>query len=91
MRYKFTKDEYAEIENLVQTAISMPNKQQAKKFTDRLCFMRSDVCGYAGNLFSELIATTLSASGAVRDKTRQVEIVQQSLYKLKSFGVENES
>lgn len=68
MRYKFTTEEYKKIEELVECAIIAPNKAAAKKYSGQLNYIGSDVTGCSRNVYSELTAAVVSASGAIHDK-----------------------
>jgi len=61
---------------------------KAKEYTDRLNYLRIDVCGAARNLLLELTAVTISALGSLRDKNSFAKTARQYLYKLKMLGVE---
>ena len=91
MRYQFKSEEARKIEELVACAITASTKSEAKKYADKLNYIGTDVMGYSRNVYLELVASVCSASGAVREKERLVDIVQQLLCKFQMNCVESET
>lgn len=54
MRYKITQEEFNRIEELVDAALSAPNKQEARRHTQQMNFMAPDLGGGANNILHEL-------------------------------------
>lgn len=88
MRYKFTANESAKIEALVECAIAAGTKSEAKKYTNQLNFIAHDICGYSLNVYSELVSAVVAASGSVRDKDRLSDIAHDLLIKFQMNCVE---
>lgn len=88
---KLTCEEFAEIKRLVNEAIMARNKKMASTYINRLELMKStlEIKPNIRNILAELIAYVKEASGQVREKEHWVSAVNQSLYKLKTFQVEN--
>lgn len=85
MRYKITQEEFNRIEELVDAALSAPNKQEARRHTQQMNFMAPDLGGGANNILHELIAETENASGRVADRNRKESFARTTLYKLEMF------
>lgn len=88
MRTKYTAHEYEKIRNLVECSISASTKAEARRFTTQFSLLQSDVTGYSRIVYSELIAATEAASGAVRDKERLISIARSCLVKFEINCVE---
>lgn len=88
MRNKYTNDEYKRIEKLVNYALSARTKAEAKKYSEQLNYVTFDVTGYSKNVLSEIIASTIAASGSIRNKTEMVNIARQYLSKFEMLCVE---
>lgn len=88
MRYKYTVDEYKRIEELVICALSAQTKTEAKKYSEQINYVTFDVTGYSKNVLSEVIASTVAASGSIRNKAEMVSIARQYLVKFEMFCVE---
>ncbi len=88
MRSKYTVDEYKRIEELVMYALSARTKAEAKKYTGQLNYVTFDVTGYSRNVLSEVISSTIAASGSIRNKAEMVSIARQYLSKFRMLCVE---
>ena len=88
MRNKYTREEYEKIRQLIECAIAVKNKPEAKKYTDQLDYITIDVGGYSRGVLSEVKAATITASGSVRDKNRLVETAYWYLSKFEMQCVE---
>ena len=82
MKNYITKEEYREVEVLVNCAITARNKAEATKYIERLEFLASFYEGYTGIVFSNLVSSTKRASGQVADKNRLISFCNQDLWKL---------
>ena len=85
MKYKLTQSEFDRISELVHCALNSPNKKDAERYIQQIPYVCLYLCGAAGNILSELIATTKSASGRVGNKERLIYFAEMSLYKLQDF------
>lgn len=88
VRNKYTIEEFEHIKNLVICALAARTKAHAKRYTDQLDYISFNVMGYARTVFSQLIAATKTAAGAVKDKERLVTIAHDYLLKLEVHCVE---
>jgi len=81
---KLTEAEKAEIERLVECAITASSKALAIPYIKRLEFMQESkyLEAYTGYVFSELISSVKTASGQVKEKEHWVSSVKTCLYKL---------
>lgn len=89
MKYRLTAAEYEKIERLVDCALSAPSKAEAKRYTQQLHYITSELSGAANNILHDLIASTDRASGQVQDKERLKYFAQMDLYKLNDFVEED--
>ena len=87
MKEKLTMEEYKEIEQLVESALNMPNKREAEKYINKIESYGYDLYGNASNILSELVGYVKDASGSVADKERRVYFAKSKLYILGSHGV----
>lgn len=85
MKYKLAQSEFNRISDLVHCALTSPNKQEAERYIQQIPYVCLCLCGPAGNILSELIAATKSASGRVSNKERLRYFAEMSLYKLQDF------
>lgn len=86
MRTKLTQAEYDKIENLMNQALSAPNKKAAKGYIDQLEFLGNDFAGSVRNILHESSAYLKDApSKAADDKERKEDFCKMDLYKLKAF------
>lgn len=90
MKEKLTTEEYTAIEQLVESALYAPNKQEAQKYIKQIQSYGYDLCGNASNILSELVGYVENASGRVADKERKVYFAKSKLYVLGSHGVEKQ-
>lgn len=90
MKQKLTKQEYEEIERLVDYALVTPNKKDAQKYINKIKTYEYSLCGNASYILGELICYVEDASGRVSDKEKRVYSVKSKLYELESYGVEKE-
>lgn len=88
MKEKLTKEEYEEIEQLVDCALYAPNKKEAQKYINRMQSYEYSLWGNASNILGELICCVKDASGRVSDKERKSYFVKSKLYVLECHGVE---
>lgn len=88
MRNKYTVDEFKKIKELVICALSARTKAEAKKYSGQLNYVTFDVTGYSRNVLSEVIASTVAASGSIRNKAEMVSIAKQYLSKFEMLCVE---
>lgn len=70
IRNYLTKEEYQEIEDVVNAALSAANKATANTYIQRLDYLCPYLAGAARNILSELKASTSHAAGRVADKDR---------------------
>lgn len=64
MNNKFTKEEFAEIENLVECALSASSKDNARKYINKLRFLASKIdFGYNRNVYLEMVNYVDNATG----------------------------
>ena len=85
MKAKLTQAEYDKIENLVNQALSAPNKAEAQKYIGVLEFLALDFEGSLSYKVSELCAGVKNASGRVSDKERKEYPCRQDLFTLRRF------
>ena len=85
MKYILTQEEYKKIEELVNYALSSPNKSEAKRYIQELRTMGLGLAGAASNIFGELCADVDNASGRVGDKDWKVGFCKTDYYKLGMF------
>lgn len=88
---KFTVEEYENIEELVDLAISAPNKKEAKNYINKLDFYGYNIVGNTLNILNTLVACVDNASGMVSDKERKIFFVKQELSKLRRYGTEKDN
>ena len=79
--------DFQEVERLVYCATSAQNKAEAKQYIQRLQMLPTgkNFGPPASIIFGDLICSVKAASGQVSDKTHWLNIVEQDLYKLKTF------
>lgn len=85
---KLTNEEFNEIEDLVNKAVTSSSKKTAKPYLSRLDFMQRTIplIGNVRNIFGELVSSTEAATGQVQQKDHWLTVVNQYLYKLKDYG-----
>ena len=88
MNKEIAKDEFESITELVNNALAAPNKASAKTYLGQLEFKKTSLSGPTLNMYSEMVAFVINATGRVADKPQKVDIAMQYLYKLKMFCVE---
>ena len=88
MNLHLTREQYIKIIDLVERAISAPNKSEAKRYVDQLNYIATGLQGSANVVFSQLKAAAGAATGRVAEKERKVYNCHMELYKLESFVVE---
>lgn len=88
MREKYTGEECHRIKELVECALGVRIKAEAKNYIDQLNYVTSDVCGYSKTVFAELKAATIAASDSVLDKAQLIERARWCLIKFETHCVE---
>lgn len=77
-----TEEEYCVIEDLVHKAVTARNKAEATPYIKQLEFRSDEYCGYTRCVYSNLVASTMRASGQVNDKQRLLSFCNTDLHKL---------
>lgn len=88
---KLTREEFHEIETLVNNILVADTKADAAHDMQRLRFLNDtmpyEVAPNIRFMLSELRCSADTASGRVREKEHWVDVTKRALYKLESFGV----
>ncbi len=87
MKDKLSIKEYEEIKQLVDCALTAPNKKEAQKYINELSSYGYSLYGNANIIFNELVCCVQDASGRITDKEKKKYFAESTLYKLESFGV----
>ena len=88
MKYYLTQEEMSKMENLADCALSVHNKQDAKRYIQQMRFAINDVWGASKNILNEMIAAIDNATGMVSDKATKVSTAKQLIKKAQMFCVE---
>lgn len=81
MKY-LTEEEFLQIENLVNCAVSASDKVHAKRYINHIRHFANGLEEPAAAAMNELIAKTDAASGRVKEKERLEAVDKMSLCKL---------
>lgn len=87
MKTHIEEEQFEEIKQLAEKAVSAYSPKDAAPYIKRLEFI-SNFGGYSGsanNILGELVASVKAASGKVSDKDRRLYYVRCDLYKLEDF------
>lgn len=83
--YQITRQQFKEIEELVESATLSSTKESAKNYIAELKTKRRWLTPPANFIFDELVSEVKVASGQVKDKEHWTQAALMSLYKLGSF------
>ncbi len=87
---KLTVEEFSQIENLMDCALTASNKKEAKPYIQQIEMIGLHITGSAKLILGQLTCAISSASGRIPDKDRQTDFAKMELYKLRDHLEPNE-
>ena len=85
---KISKEKFNEIEKLVKLALACSTQKEAKPYIEKLKFESAYITGNEGYILASLVSSVKYAVGNVDEKNRKIMAVNEDLFKLKTFVME---
>lgn len=86
---KISKEKFNEIEKLVKLALACSTQKEAKQYIEKLKSESIYVTGNEGYILATLVSSVKNAVGNVIEKNKKIMAVNEDLFKLKTFSMEN--